>query len=65
MHVIKHMQTFQNGDCIKASTLCNSVKICWEITNDLVLHDGNREKQTILAIICTNTSTRAMRILLL
>ena len=65
VHVIKHMQTFENGDCMKASNLCNSVKIHWEIASDLVLHDGNREKQTILAIVCTNASTRAMRRLLL
>ena len=58
VHVIKHMQTFQNGDCIKASNLCNYVKIHREIASDLVLHEGNREKQTILAIVCTNTSTR-------
>ena len=65
MHVIKHIQTFQNGDCMKASNLCNSVKIHWEIASDLDLHEGNREKQTILAIVCTNTSTKAMKILLL
>ena len=35
------------------------------IANDLVLHEGNREKQTILAIVCTNTFIRAMRRLLL
>ena len=61
MLVIKHMQTFENGDCMKASNLCNSVKIHWEIASDLVLHEGNREKQTILAIVCTNTPTRAMK----
>ncbi|KAJ9707449.1 hypothetical protein PVL29_002466 [Vitis rotundifolia] len=65
VHVIKHMQTFQNGDCIKASDLRNSVKIHQEIASDLVLHKRNREKQTILAIVCTNISTRAMRRLLL
>ena len=65
MHVIKHMQTFQNGDYMKALNLCNSVNIHWEIASDLVLHEGNREKQTILAIVCTNTSTRAMKRLLL
>ena len=65
MHVIKHIQTFQNGDCMKASNLCNSVKIRWEIASDLVLHEGNREKQTILAIVYTHTSTRAMKRLLL
>ena len=59
------MQTFQNGDCMKASNLCNSIKIRWEIASDLDLHEGNREKQTILAIVCTNTSIRAMRRLLL
>ncbi|KAJ9689155.1 hypothetical protein PVL29_014688 [Vitis rotundifolia] len=65
VHVIKHMQTFQNGDCIKASNLRNSIKIHREIASDLVLHKGNREKQTILVIVCTNTSTRVMRSLLL
>ena len=30
-----------------------------------MLHEGNKEKQTILTIICTNTSTWAMRRLLL
>ena len=59
------MQTFQNGDCIKASNLCNYVKIHRKIASDLVLHEGNKEKQTILAIVCTNTSIRAIRRLLL
>ena len=65
VHVIKHMQTFQDGDCMKASNLCNFVKICWEIASDLVLNEENREKQTILAIVCTNTSTRVMKRILL
>ena len=59
------MQTFQNGDCMKASNLCNVVKIRLEIASDLVLHEVNREKQTILAIVFTNTSIRTMRRLLL
>ena len=50
---------------MKASNLCNSVKIRREIASDLVLHKGNIEKQTILAIVCTKTSTRAMKKLLL
>ncbi|KAJ9691535.1 hypothetical protein PVL29_013651 [Vitis rotundifolia] len=57
VHVIKHMQTFKNGDSMTASNLCNSVKIHWKITSDLVLHEGNREKQTIVAIVCTKMST--------
>ena len=65
VHVIRHMQRFKNGHCIKAFNLSNSIQIHREIASDLVLHKGNREKQTILAIVCTNTSTRAMRRLLL
>ena len=65
MHVIKHMQTFKNGDSMMGSDLCNSVKLCREIASDLVLHEGNREKQTIVAIVCIKTSTRAMKKLLL
>ncbi|KAJ9671084.1 hypothetical protein PVL29_027194 [Vitis rotundifolia] len=61
VHVIKHMQTFENGDSMKASNLCNSIKIRREIASDLVLHEGNREKKTILAIVCTKTSTQAMK----
>uniref|UniRef100_F6HBE2 Ubiquitin-like protease family profile domain-containing protein n=1 Tax=Vitis vinifera TaxID=29760 RepID=F6HBE2_VITVI len=57
VHVIKHMQTFNNGDSMTVSDLCNSVKLRREITSDLVLHGGNREKQTIVAIICTKMST--------
>ena len=48
-----------------ASDLCNYVKIRREIASDLVLHEGNREKQTIVAIVCTKMSTRAMKKLLL
>ena len=65
MHVIKHIQTFKNGDSMTGSDLCNSVKLRREIASDLVLHEGNREKQTIVAIVCTKTSTRAMKKLLL
>ena len=65
MHVIKHMQRFNNGDSMMVSDLCNSVKLRREIASDLVLHEGNREKQTIIAIVCTKTSTRAMKKLLL
>ena len=65
MHVIKHMQTFNNGDSMMVSNLCNFVKLRREIASDLVLHEGNREKQTIVAIVCTKTSTRAMKKLLL
>ena len=46
---------------MKASNLCNSIKIRREIASDLVLRKGNIEKQTILAIVCTKTSTRAMK----
>ena len=59
------MQTFNNGDSMTVSDLCNSVKLCREIASDLVLHGGNREKQTIVAIVCTKMSTRAMEKLLL
>ena len=65
MHVIKHMQTFNNGDSMMVSDLCNYVKLRRGIASDLVLHEGNREKQTIIAIVCTKTSTRAMKKLLL
>ena len=65
MFVVKHMKTFENGDPIKASSLSNFAQIRWEIASDLVLHERNREKQTILSIVCTNTSTRTMRKLLL
>ena len=65
MHVIKHMQTFNNGDSMTVSDLCNSVKLRRELASDLVLQEGNKEKQTILAIVCTKTSTRAMKKLLL
>ena len=65
VHVIKHMQTFNNGDSMMVSNLCNYVKIHRKIASDLVLHEGNKEKQTILAIVCTNTSIRAIRRLLL
>ncbi|CBI39042.3 unnamed protein product, partial [Vitis vinifera] len=65
VHVIKHMQTFNNGDSMMVSDLCNSIKLRREIASDLVLHEGNREKQTIVAIVCTKTSTRAMKKLLL
>ena len=65
MRVIKHMQTFKNGNSMTASDLCNYVKIRREIASDLVLHEGNREKQTIVAIVCTKMSTRAMKKLLL
>ena len=61
VHVIKHMQTFKNGDSMKASNLCNSVKIRQEIACDLILHEGNREKQTMLTTVCTKTSTQAMK----
>ncbi|WKA05371.1 hypothetical protein VitviT2T_023341 [Vitis vinifera] len=44
VRVIKHMQTFKNGNSMTASDLCNSVKIRREIASDLVLHEGNREK---------------------
>ena len=57
MHVIKHMQKLKNGDSMTASDLCDSIKIRREIASDLVLHEGNREKQTIVAIVCTKTST--------
>eukprot|EP00261_Vitis_vinifera_P033163 XP_019074406.1 PREDICTED: ubiquitin-like-specific protease 1A [Vitis vinifera] len=50
VHVIRHMQRFKNGDSMTSSDFCNSVKICREITCDLVIHEGNREKQTIVAI---------------
>ncbi|XP_034711678.1 ubiquitin-like-specific protease 1 [Vitis riparia] len=65
VHVIRHMQRFKNGDSMMSSDFCNSVKIRREIACDLVLHEGNREKQTIVAIVCTKTSTRAMKKLLL
>ena len=65
MHVIEHIHTFKNGDSMMASDLCNFVKIRWEIASDLVLHKGNKEKQTIMAIVCTKMSTRAMKKLLL
>ena len=65
MHAIKHMQTFNNGDSMMVSDLCNYVKLRRGIASDLVLHEGNREKQTIVAIVCTKTSTRAMKKLLL
>ena len=65
MHVIKHMQRFKNGDSMTGSDLCNSIKIRREIASDLVLHEGNKEKQTIVAIVCTKMSTRAMKKLLL
>ena len=65
MHVIKHMQTFKNGDSMMGSDLCNYVKLRREIASDLVLHEGNREKQTIVAIVCIKTSTQAMKKLLL
>lgn len=55
------MQTFKNGDSMKASNLCNSVKIRQEIACDLILHEGNREKQTMLTTVCTKTSTQAMK----
>ncbi|CBI24247.3 unnamed protein product, partial [Vitis vinifera] len=61
VHVIKHMQTFKNGDSMKASNLCNYVKIRQEIACDLILHEGNREKQTMLTTVCTKTSTQAMK----
>ena len=48
-----------------AFDLCNSVKIRQEIASDLVFYEGNREKQTIMAIVCTKTSTRAMKKVLL
>ena len=57
MHVIRHMQRFKNGDSMTSFDFCNSVKIRREIACDLVLHEGNREKQTIVAIVCTKTST--------
>ncbi|KAL6311954.1 hypothetical protein AAG906_007434 [Vitis piasezkii] len=50
VHVIRHMQRFKNGDSMTSSDFCNSVKIRREIACDLVLHEGNREKQTIVAI---------------
>ncbi|CBI17765.3 unnamed protein product, partial [Vitis vinifera] len=65
VHVIRHMQRFKNGDPMTSSDFCNSMKIRREIACDLVLHEGNREKQTIVAIVCTKTSTRAMKKLLL
>ncbi|CBI32932.3 unnamed protein product, partial [Vitis vinifera] len=65
VHVIRHMQRFKNGDSMTSSDFCNSVKIRREIACDLVLHEGNREKQTIVAIVCTKMSTRAMKKLLL
>ncbi|RVW23855.1 hypothetical protein CK203_094430 [Vitis vinifera] len=65
VHVIKHMQRFKNGDSMTASDVCNSIKIHREIASDLVSHERNREKQTIVAIVCTKTSTRAMKKLLL
>ncbi|CBI39067.3 unnamed protein product, partial [Vitis vinifera] len=61
VHVIKYMQTFKNGDSMTGFDLCNSVKLRREIASDLVLYKGNREKQTIVAIVCTKTSTRAMK----
>ena len=45
------MQTFENGDPINASNLFNYAKIRWKIVIDLVLHKGNREKQTIFSIV--------------
>ena len=27
------------------SDLCNSIKICWEIASDLVLHERNKKKK--------------------
>ena len=59
------MQTFENGDPIKALSISSSNQICWQIAINLVLQEGNKEKQTILTIICTNTSTWSMRRLLL
>ncbi|KAJ9703065.1 hypothetical protein PVL29_004720 [Vitis rotundifolia] len=56
---------FKNGDSMTSSNFCNSVKIHREIACDLVLHEGNREKHTIVAIVYTKTSTRAMKKLLL
>ena len=50
VHVIKHMQTFENGDSMKASNLCNSLKIRREIASDLVLHEENREKQGFITL---------------
>ena len=45
------MQTFENGDPINACNLFNSAQIRWKIVIDLVLHKGNREKQTIFSIV--------------
>ena len=45
------MQTYKNGDPIKVYNLYNYVQICWEIVIDLVLHERNKEKQTIFCIV--------------
>ena len=45
------MQTFENGHPINAYNLSNSAQIRWKIVIDLVLHEGNREKQTIFSIV--------------
>ncbi|CBI35424.3 unnamed protein product, partial [Vitis vinifera] len=47
VHVIKHMQTFKNGDPIEAFSISSFIQICWQIAINLVLHEGNKEKQTI------------------
>ena len=44
------MQTFANGDSMKASNLCNSLQIRREIASDLVLHEENREKQGFITL---------------
>lgn len=55
------MQTLEYLDPMKASTIINSSQMYWQIAIDLVLHEENKENERILATICTNTSTKAMR----
>ena len=44
------MQTFKNSDPIKASSILSSTQIRWQTAKD---------KETILAIVCTNTFTKS------
>ena len=60
MHVIKHMQTIDYLEAMNFFPISNSSQLRRQIAIDLVLHEGNREKERILSTICPKANVKLL-----
>ena len=60
MHVIKHMQTIDYLEAMNLFPISNSSQLRHQIVIDLVLHEGNREKERILSKICPKANVKLL-----